>query len=89
MLKREEKGKFMEIVFFQGEEAEQPIKIYNRRGLSALVDYLKQWDYNENEIIETEYDKIVGRCDRIFEVDEYLVNINFGLPYVGLTKKVS
>jgi hypothetical protein len=42
--------KYYEIVFMQGEEAEEPLKILEDKGESAAIEYLKDWDYGkENE----------------------------------------
>lgn len=41
--------KFQEIVFIQGEEAEEPLNILDSEGESAALQYLAQWDYGEND----------------------------------------
>ena len=41
--------KFQEIVFIQGEEAEEPLNLLDNEGESAALQYLAQWDYGEND----------------------------------------
>lgn len=41
--------KFLSIVFIQNEEAEEPLEILEEHGKSTALQYLKQWDYGEND----------------------------------------
>lgn len=78
-------ARYQDIVFMQESEAEEGIKILNDQGIQALCDYLKQWDYGENsgEIYEADP---AGTMDHTYDIDGYYIVINYGLPYIGLSK---
>ena len=63
--------KFQEIVFIQGEEAEEPLNILDSEGESAALQYLAQWDYGEND--GEIYDEIpAGSVDSTYREDDYM-----------------
>ena len=77
--------KFQEIVFIQGEEAEEPLEILDKHGESSALQYLKQWDYGEND--GEIYDEIpAGSNDSTYREDCYIMNYNTSLGYIGLCK---
>jgi hypothetical protein len=81
-------GKYEEIVFIQGEEAEEPMEILDSQGLEAVLKYLQQWDYGESPVVEMDYLLNVGNSDIIEEINGYLISYQRGIPYIGLTKIV-
>lgn len=79
--------KFQEIVFIQGEEAEEPLNILDNEGESAAFQYLAQWDYGEND--GEIYDEIpAGSNDSTYREDCYIMNYNTSLGYIGLCKMI-
>lgn len=72
-----------DIVFIQGEEANKPLKILDKKGKKALFQYLSQWDYGDN----TKTDEIMGNSDNyIDEFFPYIINYNERLRYVGMVR---
>ena len=79
--------KFQEIVFIQGEEAEEPLNILDSEGESAALQYLAQWNYGEND--GEIYDEIpAGSNDSTYTEDCYIMNYNTSLGYIGLCKMI-
>lgn len=78
-------GKVQDVVFIQGEEADEPLKILDDEGVEAAADYLAQWDNGDGEFI----DFPAGSDDDVEEVGEYIVMWNNGLGYIGMVKKIS
>jgi hypothetical protein len=81
----DEYGKVQDVVFIQGEEAEEPLKILDDEGVEAAADYLAQWDNGEGEFI----DFPAGSDDDVEEIGEYIVVWNDRLSYIGIVKKIS
>ncbi len=74
--------KYEEIVFMQGDEAEEPMEILNVEGPEAAMEFLKQW-HNPGEHMGS--DSLGhGSQDKTFEKDGYIMSWNPYLPYVGL-----
>jgi hypothetical protein len=91
---------FITIVFMQGEEADEAFDIWDRDGFDAVVNYLQEWDFgdeNDNAAIvmnETYSDikDITGRYDFIdiweSEHGNYWVTSNRSLSYISLIRKI-
>lgn len=79
--------KYYEIVFMQGEEADEPLKILDNKGESAAIEYLADWDYG-GEMEHTEVEAPWGPHDDTFEEDDYVLSYNDRLGYIGLVRKV-
>lgn len=75
---------YTSIVFLQDQDADEPIKIFEQDGSGACLEFLKQWDYGDSA--EVSLTAPWGAYDFLFQIDEYVVNYNFGLPYIGLTR---
>lgn len=80
-------GKYYEIVFMQGEDAEEPLKILDDKGESEVIDYLADWDYG-TEMEHTPVSKPWGPDDDTYEKDDYILSYNTKLGYIGLVRKV-
>lgn len=77
--------KYANIVFIQSsDETQEPETIYHDQGIDALFQYLKQWDYGEYHDVENTPN--FGTSDRRFYIDDYIVIVNSGMPYFGLTR---
>ena len=77
--------KYLEIVFIQNEEAETPLKILEEQGENAAMNYLRQWDYGDDngEI----YDRNPGGSgDSVYRKGNYVMTYNTSLGYIGLCK---
>lgn len=74
--------RYEQIVFMQGQEADEVMDILNNDGEDAAMDYLKQWHYPGEH--DGRNDIGAGTQDKIFKKDGYIMNWNPYLPYIGL-----
>jgi hypothetical protein len=79
--------KYYEIVFLQGEEAVEPLKILDDKGEEEAIKYLEQWDYGK-EMEHSPMEQPWGAEDDTFDNGEYVMSWNSGLGYIGLVRKV-
>lgn len=75
-------GRFENVVFLQGEEADEPLKILDEKGEDDAIEYLKQW-HNTGEH-ETNSKVGAGASDYTYSKDGYLLIWNTRLGYIGL-----
>ena len=79
--------KYESVVFLQGEEAAEPLRILNDEGEDAAIEYLKQWhqpgSHEGNEKIGA------GTEDNVYEKDGYVLVWNDRLGYIGLEYDLS
>lgn len=75
---------YEQIVFMQNDyDAAEPLKIYDRKGARAAVNYLAQW-HNPGEH-DTRNEPGAGRSDTVHRFkDGYVLTVNNGLGYIGL-----
>ncbi len=74
--------RYEQIVFLQGDEANEAMEILNNDGQDATLEYLKQWHHpGEHDGSNT---LGAGSADKVFEKDGYTMNWNPYLPYIGL-----
>ena len=77
--------KYLEIVFIQNEEAETPLKILEEQGEDAAMNYLRQWDYSDDD--GEIYDRNPGGSgDSAYRKGNYVMTYNTSLGYIGLCK---
>jgi hypothetical protein len=88
-VKADEKGYvYQEVVFMQGEEAREPLKVLEDQGEQAALEYLKQWDAGEGG--EESEEAPWGTSDTVYWNEErhrdedYVMSYNKGLEYIGL-----
>ena len=73
--------KYENIVFMQGDEAEEPLNILTSMGEHDALLYLIQWhDPGNHEIGEFP----AGSSDRIYEYDNYIMSYNLYIGYIGV-----
>ena len=75
---------YIEIVFFQGSEADEPLDILEVKGEEACMEYCKQWDYGDGF-----YESPAipwGSDDDLFQDGAYILAYNTKLGYVGLCR---
>jgi hypothetical protein len=80
-----EDEKYQNVIFMQGDDAIEPLKILDDKGVEDAVEYLAQWDYGEGEVI----DWPAGTNDDYEEVGEYIIMWNSRLGYIGMVKKMT
>jgi hypothetical protein len=78
--------KYANIVFMQGDQAEEPLQILNEKGDSELVAYLSQWDNGEYYDLTDHVPW--GKSDTVKYIGEYILTYNTPLGYVGLSRKI-
>lgn len=74
--------KYEDVVFMQGEEAEEPLNILKSAGPEAAIEYLKQWHNPGQHMGNHELNH--GTSDKTFEKDGYLLSWNPHVEYIGL-----
>lgn len=74
---------YEQVVFLQGDEAEEALEIFREDGADAAADHLKQWHYpGEHEVRATSG---AGGSDDVTNTDDgYILTVNTGLDYIGL-----
>ncbi len=73
------------IIFLQNEEDYLEFeKILKQYGEHEAMEYLKQWDYGTESLIDGTSDEPWGRNDEIYKEGDYVMNYNTGVGYAGL-----
>lgn len=79
---------YREIVFLQGDEANEPLRLYDE-SIQAAADYLAQWDYGEDGEPLRSDSLGNGTSDDLHNVKsggtDYIMTVNTRLGYIGLT----
>lgn len=75
--------RYEDVVYIQGEEADEVMDILNNDGRDAAMNYLMQWHQPGNHMGRNELGH--GTQDKTFEKDGYIMFWNPYLPYIGLT----
>ncbi|OQA82032.1 MAG: hypothetical protein BWY31_03441 [Lentisphaerae bacterium ADurb.Bin242] len=79
---------YMSIVFIQNEEAEEPLNILEAQGKGAALQYLRQWDYGEDDG-ETYPENPAGSGDSTYREGNYIMSYNSSMGYIGLCKIIT
>lgn len=74
--------KYEDVVFLQGSEAEEPLRILSEEGEDAAMNYLMQWHDHGNHMGSDELKH--GSSDETYEVGGYHMAWNTSLGYIGL-----
>ncbi|MFW6219308.1 MAG: hypothetical protein ACOC33_00440 [bacterium] len=77
-----DQDKYENVVFLQGEEAEEPLQILKEKGEDAALEYLKQWHDPGNHEGDDKLNH--GTNDDVYEKDNYIMSYNDSLGYIGL-----
>lgn len=77
-----DKERYENVVFLQGDEAEEPLKILNDEGEDAALEYLKQWHYPGEHMGTNKLG--AGTDDRTYKKDNYIMDWNSRIGYIGL-----
>jgi hypothetical protein len=80
------KGKtYQRVVFMQGEEAEEPLRILDEGGVGAALDHLCEW-WDGSEDGETSDTPASGTEDDVHRAGEWRLTWNTSLGYIGLER---
>lgn len=74
---------YQRIVFMQGEEAEEALRILDEAGEEQAMDYLAQWDNGDGGGEVTD-EPASGDDDDVCEAGGYRMSYNTRLGYIGL-----
>lgn len=77
--------KYARIVFMQGEEAEEPLRILDEDGTKAAIDYLAQWDNGDEDVHSS---SSAGTSDTVIAKGRYVLSFNRYIGYIGLERKI-
>lgn len=84
--------KYTNIVFMQGEDANETLNILEELGEEATYNHLQQWNYGDAPIEEnnSKYFTPWGESDTLYEVKRnglhYVMSYNTRIGYIGLTE---
>lgn len=72
------------VVFMQGDDADEPLRIIDESGEDAAIEYLAQWDMEPGEMTD---EPASGTDDDVHETDDgFRLSYNTRLGYIGLEK---
>lgn len=77
---------FENIVFMQGDDAREPLRLLNHESERAALDYLLQWDTSEGK--EVTSGAPWGERDHAWGMGDLIVSYNSCLGYIGLCRVI-
>lgn len=77
-----DKRRYEDVVFLQGEEADEALAILDEEGEEAALEYLKQWHYPGEHDARASVG--TGSSDDTYEDDGYTMSWNKRIGYIGL-----
>lgn len=77
-----------EVVFMQDDEATEALEAIEASGPEAAIEYLSDWDYGDYSEVVNDYRERIGKSDKVFEGDQYVLAWNPGVGYVSLYAKL-
>lgn len=86
-------SRWVNVVFFQGDEADRPLRIPGELGHVDAVDYLAQWDYGDETTqaaLENGYvydEPGEGTNDQVAISGDYALVVNLHIGYVSLLRR--
>ena len=88
--------RWLNVVFLQGDEADQVLDLIDRDGTDAAIEHLAQWDYGDettNAALENGYlyddQPPSSGTDQTVTSSEYAVTYNHALGHVGLYRQLN
>lgn len=78
----QESGKFENIIFLQGENADEALSILEQKGPESALNYLVQF-HNSGEH-KTSPDLLHAESDQAYEKNGYIMSWNIHMHYIGL-----
>ena len=79
-------GVYEQIVFLQGDAADEALELYYERGPESALELLCQWHYPGEH--DTADEPGAGRLDDVDVIGDYIITTNFSLNYIGLEFKL-
>lgn len=79
--------RYEDVVFLQGDSADEAIEILDNQGEDAAMDYLIQWHEPGHHMGSSELSH--GSSDSTYERDGYIMSYNIPLNYIGLQYELS
>jgi hypothetical protein len=80
---------YANIVYLQGEEAQEAFDLLNDKGSRAMFEHLKQWDYGPESEYDLREEKPWGRADSTVDFEGgYTLSYNHAMDYCSLTREV-
>jgi hypothetical protein len=80
-----EEEEYEDVIFLQGDQADEFFEILDSKGKDAAMEYLKNWHYPGEH--DTRKESPAGRSDEEYEKGGYLMHWNKDLHYAGLVYK--
>lgn len=77
--------KYQRVVFFQGEEAIEPLELWDE-DYSKALEYMLQWDNGDGEIFDY---PSAGQGDYTKDLGEYRITYHLRLGYIGLERMIN
>ena len=77
---------YQRIVFCQGDDAKEPLRILEELGDEAAVKYLSQWDFGPGDLFPRPSS---GDSDWVYESHDYRLSYDTRLTYIGLERIVA
>jgi len=86
-------SRWVSVVFMQGDEADEPLRILDELGYVEAMDYLAQWDYGDETTRAALVNGYVynkpgeGTNDQVVTSGEYALVVNWRIGYVELLRR--
>ncbi|WP_123788446.1 hypothetical protein [Phytoactinopolyspora halophila] len=86
--------RYISVVFHQGDDAEETLRILDEQGLQAALEHLARWDFGDETEYAAEANGYVydapptGDADREYTDGEYVMSYSHAFGHVGLVRKV-
>lgn len=77
-----DQDKYEDVVFLQGQEADEPLQILQNDGQDAALEYLKSWHMLGSHMGNSNLGH--GSADQTYEKDGYIMSWNNRIGYIGL-----
>lgn len=74
--------RYEDVVYMQGQEAEEALEILSNFGRDAALKHLQQWHYPGEHMGRNEESQ--GSMDNVYRKDGYIMFWNTHIPYIGL-----
>ena len=83
--------KYLNLFFAQGEDAIEFVDILDKEGEKALMSYLDGagvLDFDGEETDEAPWGEGDYLYDVVYDGGIYVISVDWGLPYIGITRRI-
>jgi hypothetical protein len=77
---------YRQIVYQQGQDADETMQILDEHGKKAAFEHLLQWDNGQEDDVRSTTS--AGSNDYSYKHGNYIMSYNLGLPYIGLEEVI-